>query len=158
MCNAPGGGDRSVKRPEEGFGVSRAARRGLDLDAWARLLCGLVVAGAAVYVSYVHQREFALQGGADVVTAALWPFSVDGLLLLATAGLLKPAEWRGRRARCVVWMVFLFGIVVSSPGGASLVREGIEEWQPRSQHDCPEEIERSDGWAVFNGDLKDRTL
>ncbi|MGW4912823.1 DUF2637 domain-containing protein [Streptomyces sp. NPDC004270] len=39
--------------------------------------------------SYVHQRSFALQGGADRVCASLWPLSVDGLLLLATPGLLK---------------------------------------------------------------------
>nr|WSY56969.1 DUF2637 domain-containing protein [Streptomyces sp. NBC_00886] len=40
----------------------------------------------AAYASYVHQREFALQGGADTVSASLWPLSVDGLLLLATVG------------------------------------------------------------------------
>jgi hypothetical protein len=43
-------------------------------------------------VSYAHQREFALQGGVDVVSATLWPLSVDGLLLLATVGLLNSAR------------------------------------------------------------------
>ncbi|MCX5604755.1 hypothetical protein OOK29_42170 [Streptomyces phaeochromogenes] len=33
----------------------------------------------------MHWCEFALQGAADVVSATLWPLSVDGLLLLATA-------------------------------------------------------------------------
>jgi hypothetical protein len=33
-------------------------------------LCALVVAGVAAYASYVHQREFALQGGADGVSAS----------------------------------------------------------------------------------------
>lgn len=47
--------------------------------------CGLVVASVAAYTSYVHWCEFALQGAADVVSATLWPLSVDGLLLLATA-------------------------------------------------------------------------
>jgi hypothetical protein len=44
----------------------------------------LVVAPVAGYASYVHQREFALQGGADAVSATLWPLSVEGLLLRAT--------------------------------------------------------------------------
>ena len=45
-----------------------ARKSGFDLDAWIRPLCDLVVAGVAVYASYVRQREFALQGGADAVT------------------------------------------------------------------------------------------
>ncbi|WP_405961935.1 DUF2637 domain-containing protein [Streptomyces sp. NBC_00104] len=45
----------------------------------------------AAYASCVHQREFALQGGADAVSASVWPLSVDGLLLLATVGLLQPS-------------------------------------------------------------------
>ncbi|WP_328773824.1 DUF2637 domain-containing protein [Streptomyces sp. NBC_00286] len=66
--------------------------RGFDLDTWIRPLCALAVAGVAAYASYVHQREFALQGGADGVSASLWPLSVDGLLLLATVGLLRPYD------------------------------------------------------------------
>ncbi|MGP4052292.1 DUF2637 domain-containing protein [Streptomyces sp. 2A115] len=78
-----------------------AEGRGSNLDAWIRSLCALVVAGVAAYASYVHQREFALQGGADEVSASLWPLSVDGLLLLATVGLLKPSGAGTRRARGV---------------------------------------------------------
>lgn len=102
-----------MTRPGESVEARPVGRRELDPDVWVRPLCGLVVAGVAAYVSHVHQRHFALQGGADPVTAALWPFSVDGLLLLATAGLLKFAQKEGRRARYVVWTAFLFGIVVS---------------------------------------------
>ncbi|WP_253267448.1 hypothetical protein [Streptomyces sp. NL15-2K] len=43
----------------------------------------------------MHQRAFALQGGADVVSATLWPLSVDGLLLLATVGLLNSSRNAG---------------------------------------------------------------
>lgn len=75
--------------------------------------CALVVASVAGYASYVHQREFALQGGADAVSATLWPLSVDGLLLLATVGLLNSSRNAGRRARTVVWLAFLLGIAVS---------------------------------------------
>ncbi|MEU6376536.1 hypothetical protein [Streptomyces sp. NPDC046909] len=46
----------------------------------------------------MHQRDFALQGGADAVSATLWPLSVDGLLLLATVGLLNTSRGVGRRA------------------------------------------------------------
>ncbi|GAA2637607.1 hypothetical protein GCM10010307_35350 [Streptomyces vastus] len=87
--------------------------RATDLETWVRRGCALVVASVAAYASYVHQRAFALQGGADVTSAALWPLSVDGLLRLATVGLLKPADHAGRRARSVVWMAFLLGIGVS---------------------------------------------
>jgi hypothetical protein len=62
------------------------------LEVWVRHCCALVVASVAAYVSYAHQREFALQGGVDVVSATLWPLSVDGLLLLATVGLLNSAR------------------------------------------------------------------
>ncbi|MFG1672432.1 DUF2637 domain-containing protein [Streptomyces sp. Y7] len=85
-----------MKEPEEGPGPGR--RYALDAAAWTRPLCALVVAGVAAYASYEHQRDFARQGGADAVSAALWPLSVDGLLLLATIGLLKPAGPSSRRA------------------------------------------------------------
>ncbi|MFK0018708.1 DUF2637 domain-containing protein [Streptomyces sp. NPDC090798] len=61
----------------------------------------------------VHQRAFALQGGADATSAALWPLSLDGLLLLATVGLLKPTGHIGRRARATVWRALLLGVGVS---------------------------------------------
>jgi hypothetical protein len=49
-----------------------AARRA-DLDMWVRRGCALIVAAVAAYASYEHQREFALRGGADPTSAALWP-------------------------------------------------------------------------------------
>ncbi|MEV0220416.1 DUF2637 domain-containing protein [Streptomyces sp. NPDC050704] len=102
--------------------------RGVDLDAWVRSLCALVVAGVAAYASYVHQREFALQGGADEVSASLWPLSVDGLLLLATVGLLKPSGAGTRRARGAVWSAFLLGIAVSL--AANIAAAPALEWKP----------------------------
>ncbi len=102
--------------------------RGVDLDAWIRPLCALVVAGVAAYASYVHQREFALQGGADTVSASLWPLSVDGLLLLATVGLLKPSGAHTRRARGAVWSAFLLGIAVSL--AANVAAAPALEWKP----------------------------
>lgn len=105
-----------------------AGSRGFDLDAWIRPLCALVVAGVAAYASYVHQREFALHGGADTVSALLWPLSVDGLLLLATVGLLKPMAPHTRRTRGAVWAAFLLGIAVSL--AANIAAASAPEWQP----------------------------
>jgi hypothetical protein len=87
-----------------------------------------VVASVAAYASYVHQRSFALQGRADGASAALWPLSVDGLLLLATVGLLKPPRHANRRARYVVWMAFLLGIGVSL--AANIAAAPALAWQP----------------------------
>jgi GNAT superfamily N-acetyltransferase len=67
-------------------------------EAWARRGCAIVVAAVAAYASYEHQRAFALRGGTDPTGASLWPLSVDGLLVLATIGLLKPAVGGSRRA------------------------------------------------------------
>ena len=99
-----------------------------DLDSWVRTACALVVAGVAAYASYVHQREFALQGGADRVSASLWPLSVDGLLLLAAVGLLRPAQTRVRRARAAIWSAFLLGIAVSL--AANVAAAPALEWKP----------------------------
>ncbi|WP_406462380.1 DUF2637 domain-containing protein [Streptomyces sp. NBC_01622] len=113
-----------VTEPREGA----AGSRGFDLDAWIRPLCALVVAGVAAYASYVHQGEFALQGGADTVSASLWPLSVDGLLLLAAVGLLKPVAPHTRRTRGVVWPAFLLGIAVSLAANIAAAR--ALEWKP----------------------------
>ena len=83
-----------------------------DLETWIRRGCALIVAAVAAYSSYEHQRHFAVEGGADPANAGLWPLSVDGLLLLATVGLLKPGH-QSRRMRVAVWSAFLGCIAVS---------------------------------------------
>ena len=95
---------------------------------WVRRGCALVVALVAVYASYVHQRAFALQGGADAVSATLWPLSVDGLLLLATVERLNSARSASRRARAVVWLAFLLGIAVSL--AANVAAAPSLAWKP----------------------------
>ncbi len=69
------------------------------VDLWIRRVATLAVAGVAGYASYQHQRDFAFAGGADLTTARLWPLSVDGLLVLSTAGLLRDSRQTGRHAR-----------------------------------------------------------
>jgi hypothetical protein len=53
---------------------------------------------------------------------------VDGLLLLATVGLLKPSGPRTRRAPGAVWFVFLLGIAVSL--AANIAATPTMEWKP----------------------------
>lgn len=57
----------------------------------------LIGATVAAY-SYEHQCKFALRGGADATSAVLW---VDGLLVLATVGLLQVRQ----HATLRVWFV-----------------------------------------------------
>jgi hypothetical protein len=82
------------------------------VEEWLRRVCTLVVASVAAYASYQHQREYAREGGSDPAGAALWPLSVDGLLVLAMVGVLK-AEQLSRRGRVAVWLSFWLGIAVS---------------------------------------------
>ncbi|MFF2848866.1 DUF2637 domain-containing protein [Streptomyces sp. NPDC058001] len=107
-----------------------AQRRGraIDLDAVLRRGCALVVSAVAAYASYVHQRSFAIRGGADQISATLWPLSVDGLLLLATVGLLNGSSHSRGRARFAIWSAFLLGIVVSL--AANIAAAPSLAWQP----------------------------
>jgi hypothetical protein len=86
------------------------------------------VAAVAAYASYEHQRAFALRGGTDPTGASLWPLSVDGLLVLATIGLLKPAGGSSRRARYTVRLAFILGIAVSL--AANVAAAPRLAWQP----------------------------
>jgi hypothetical protein len=99
-----------------------------DLDVWVRRGCALVVAAVAAYASYEHQREYALVGGSDPVSAALWPLSVDGLLLLATVGVLKSGQQASRRCRVAVWLSFWLGIAMSLL--ANIAAAPTLAWQP----------------------------
>jgi hypothetical protein len=99
-----------------------------DLDVWVRRGCALVVAAVAAYASYQHQREFALHGGANATSAALWPLSVDGLLVLASTALIRNDRTAGRRVRSVLWLAFLLGIAVSL--AANIASAPTFGWQP----------------------------
>jgi hypothetical protein len=105
-----------------------ADRQRSSWDLWSRRLATVAVAGVAAYASYQHQRDFALAGGADLTTARLWPFSVDGLLVLSTAGLLRDARRTSRRARVFLWVAFAAGIVVSL--AANIATAPSTNWAP----------------------------
>jgi len=97
-------------------------------DVWVRRGCALVVAGVAAYASYEHQRRFALDGGSDRVSAGLWPLSVDGLMVLATLGLLSARADASRRVRWATRLAFGLGSVVSV--AANVAAAPVLAWQP----------------------------
>jgi hypothetical protein len=82
----------------------------------------------AAYASYEHQRWFAAAGGADPASARLWPLSVDGLVLLASVGLLRTGPHTSRRNRCTLWLAFGLGIAVSL--AANIAASPALGWQP----------------------------
>jgi hypothetical protein len=97
-------------------------------DRWARHAGALAVAAVAAYASYQHQRDFALAGGADLTTARLWPLSVDGLLVLSTAGLLRGVRDTSTRARYTLRAAFAIGIIVSL--AANIATAPSMTWAP----------------------------
>jgi uncharacterized protein DUF2637 len=94
---------------------------------WLLRGSAVVVAGVAAYASYEHQRHFALAWGAEAVSAALWPLSVDGLLVLASIRLLEVDSGTRCRVRCSVWAAFLLGVVVSLV--ANIAAAPVLTWQ-----------------------------
>jgi hypothetical protein len=98
-------------------------REGVSAEEWVRRACTLVVAGVAAYASYQHQRGFAREGGSDPVEAVLWPLAVDGLLVLATVGVLTSSERTSRRYRIAVWLSFWTGIAMSLTANISAAPE-----------------------------------
>ena len=102
--------------------------RRVDWELCVRRFCALVVAGVAAFASFEHQRGFALRGGADPLNAWLWPFSVDGLLVLATVALLKTDSTTSRRGRVAAWLSFGLGVAVSLVANVAAAPE--LEWRP----------------------------
>lgn len=97
-------------------------------DLWTRRFGAFAVAAVAAYASYQHQRGFALAGGADLTTARLWPLSVDGLLVLSTAGLLRDNRRTSLRARYALRAAFAAGIIVSL--AANIATAPSMTWAP----------------------------
>ncbi|MEU9174599.1 DUF2637 domain-containing protein [Streptomyces sp. NPDC048420] len=91
------------------------------------------------------------RGGADNVSASLWPLSVDGLLLLAAIGLLRHPGSTARRARWAAWSAFLLGIAVSL--AANVAAAPAPDDRKREQH-----LETAFGKApeALGGQLTDR--
>jgi hypothetical protein len=81
---------------------------------WVQRASAAVVAGVAAYASYDHQALFARLHGARGVAAAVWPLSVDGLVVLACVALLDPTVRNGRPwVLVVVRSAFVAGVGMS---------------------------------------------
>ena len=94
---------------------------------WVRRGWAFVVAVVAAYALYEHQRRFALVWGAESVSAALWPLSVDGLVVLASLGLLEVGPGTVLRVRWSVRAAFLLGVAVSLL--ANIAAAPVLAWQ-----------------------------
>ena len=68
----------------------------------------IVVGGIAGIASYTHMRDVALATGQGKLIADIGPFSVDGLVLVATL-----AIGDGRKSTFTAWCSFLIGVGAS---------------------------------------------
>jgi len=126
--SGPAGAVQRVINAADSPGLDKAGSSRPVLDLWLRRCSTLLVAGVAAYSSYEHQRLFAATGGADPTAAELWPLSVDGLVLLASIGLLRTGPHTSSRARCTLWLAFGLGIAVSL--AANIAAAPALGWQP----------------------------
>ena len=94
---------------------------------WVRRASALLVAVVAAYASYEHQRRFASVWGSEQVSALLWPLSVDGLVVLASLGLLEVGPGARLRVRWSVRAAFLLGVAVSLL--ANIAAAPVLTWQ-----------------------------
>ncbi len=84
--------------------TSRRARRikrwlaGEAGQKWTHRAPVLVVAVVALYVSYWHIRHVCLMHGYDPVSAAITPFSVDGLVIVAARYITRAKTPAGKAA------------------------------------------------------------
>ena len=80
---------------------------------WVTVGTVLLLALIAAMVSYSHMYELALRHGEPEWRAALFPLSVDGMIVTASMTLLSDAR-RGRKGGFLPWMLLIIG------SGASL--------------------------------------
>jgi hypothetical protein len=80
---------------------------------WVTIATVLLLAGIAAVVSYSHMYELALRHGEPEWRAALFPLSVDGMIVGASMTLLSDAR-HGRKGGLLPWTLLIVG------SGASL--------------------------------------
>lgn len=69
---------------------------------WVTIVAVLMLAGIAAVVSYSHMYELALRHGEPEWRAALFPLSVDGMIVASSMTLLGDAR-RGRKGGLLPW-------------------------------------------------------
>jgi hypothetical protein len=79
---------------------------------WATVVVVTAVAGIAAAISYGHMHDWATANGEPSWRALLFPLSVDGLLIAASAVLLADSR-AGRGADWLAWALVVIGSLVS---------------------------------------------
>lgn len=101
--------------------VSRSDRR----IRWTTSFTVALLALIAGVVSFGHVHELALAVGEDRFTAALIPFSVDGMILASSLSLLVDSR-SGRRGGVLPWMLLVLGSVASLCANVAAATPTIE--------------------------------
>ncbi|TQN30264.1 uncharacterized protein DUF2637 [Haloactinospora alba] len=87
----------------------------MDTSRWSRwitIAAVLLLAMIAAVVSYSHMYELALRHGEPAWRAALFPLSVDGIVVAASMALLSDAR-QGRRGGLLPWTLLVLGSLAS---------------------------------------------
>ena len=79
---------------------------------WVTIAAVLMLAGIAAVVSYSHMYELALRHGEPEWRAALFPLSVDGMIVASSMTLLSDAR-RGRKGGVLPWTLLIIGSAAS---------------------------------------------
>ncbi|QVQ53397.1 DUF2637 domain-containing protein [Spiractinospora alimapuensis] len=79
---------------------------------WTTIGAVLLLAGIAAVVSYSHMYDLALRHGEPEWRAALFPLSVDGMVVAASMTLLADAR-QGRRGGVLPWSLLILGSLAS---------------------------------------------
>jgi hypothetical protein len=79
---------------------------------WVTIAAVLLLAGIAAVVSYSHMYELALRHGEPEWRAALFPLSVDGMIVGASMTLLSDAR-HGRKGGALPWALLILGSTAS---------------------------------------------
>ncbi|MDA2809947.1 DUF2637 domain-containing protein [Nocardiopsis sp. RSe5-2] len=82
------------------------------VSRWITVAAVFLLAGIAAVVSYSHMFELAQRHGEPEWRAALFPLSVDGMIIASSMTLLADAR-RGRRGGVLPWTLLILGSLAS---------------------------------------------
>ncbi|WP_026124643.1 DUF2637 domain-containing protein [Nocardiopsis baichengensis] len=82
------------------------------VSRWITIAAVFLLAGIAAVVSYSHMFELAQRHGEPEWRAALFPLSVDGMIIATSMTLLADAR-RGRRGGVLPWTLLILGSLAS---------------------------------------------
>ncbi|WP_017627774.1 DUF2637 domain-containing protein [Nocardiopsis chromatogenes] len=89
------------------------------VSRWITIIAVKMLAGIAAVVSYSHMFELAQRHGKPEWRAALFPLSVDGMIIASSMTLLADAR-RGRRGGLLPWTLLILGSLASLTANVSV--------------------------------------